>query len=81
MLEDFNSSDEDSDDGFLHKALPVFARNKKIRQELDARQRKQKIELKQDRLTWSPWDKRRAVLVGLYNSSTHDTQAEYQRTT
>ena len=53
ILEDFNLSDDDSDDCFPHKELPIFARNKKIRQNVDKRQRKKKDQATEDRYTWS----------------------------
>ena len=63
--------------------MPIFARNKQIRQDLKARQRKRKIEAKQDQQTWSQWDKRRLVLVGEYDDATQTAQhpnTDYHRT-
>ena len=63
--------------------MPIFARNEQIHQELDARQRKRKIEAEEDRQAWSQLDQRRAVLVQRYNKSTqeaHCPDTDYQRT-
>ena len=62
--------DNNSDDGFPHREMPIFARNEQIWQELDARQRKRKIEAEEDRQAWSQWDQRRFVLVQRYNNYT-----------
>ena len=48
ILQNLNSDDDDSDDGFPHRELPIITRNEKIRRSLDARQRKRKIEAEQD---------------------------------
>ena len=41
-------SDDGSKDGVPHRGMPIFARNKQLCQELDARHRKRKIEAEQD---------------------------------
>ena len=40
--------DDNSDDGFPHRGLPIFARNEQICQKLDMRQRKRKNEAEED---------------------------------
>ena len=45
--------DDNSDDGFPHKGLPIFARNKQICQELDTRQRKKKLKQKKTNKRWA----------------------------
>ena len=69
-----------SNNGFPHSKMPIFARKEQIHQELDARQRKRKIEAQQDQLAWSHWEKRKAVLVQRYCKSTQATQRPDNRT-
>ena len=38
--------------GFPHNAMPIFARNGKIYQDLNARERKHQIKAEQDHKTW-----------------------------
>ena len=40
--------DDNLEDRFPHKGMSIFAKSKRIRQDLDARQRKRKIEAQQD---------------------------------
>ena len=60
MQDDFNPAEDNSEDWFPHKELPIFARNEMIRQEMSARERKRNIEEERDRLTWSQWDQQQA---------------------
>ena len=71
---DFSPTDGNSEDGFPHKELPIFARNEKIRRELNAREANRKIEKEQDGRTWSQWDQHRAGLVQRYDEATQRTQ-------
>ena len=83
------NNDDNSDDGLPNRELPIFTRNEKIWQELDARQRKRKIEAEDNQQAWSWWDQRQAVLVQRYDNSTQEVQrpntdyqsTEYQRAT
>jgi len=73
--EDFSPTNGNSEDGFPHKELPIFARNEKIRQDLNDRERKRNKEKERDGRTWSQWDQHHAGLVQRYDAATQRSVA------
>ena len=59
----------DSEDWLPHYGMSILTRNERIRQDLNSRERKRKIEAEQDRGTWIQWDRRTTALVADHNYS------------